>query len=80
MDRTGRVEIEKYIILTKVEFLKVVSIFLATVNAHQGNKGPCFSSETKVKIENRDSIIMSDLQIGDRVQTGRNINKFKYID
>ena len=35
----------------------------------------CFPSEAKVQIENGKSVVMSELQIGDRVQTGISIDK-----
>ena len=40
-----------------------------------GGRGPCFPSFAKVKIENGNSVRMSDLKLGERVQTGTNINK-----
>ena len=35
----------------------------------------CFPNFAKVKIKNGNSVRMSDLKIGERVQTGKNINK-----
>ena len=43
-----------------------------------GNLG-CFPSEAKVRLENGDSVTMSELQIGDKVQTGIGIKIFKCI-
>ena len=39
----------------------------------------CFPSTAKVKLENDKSIMMSELQIGDRVQTGTSENFSKDI-
>ena len=39
---------------------------------------PCFPSKSTVKLENGKTKQMSDLQIGDRVQTGMEKNKVKY--
>ena len=36
----------------------------------------CFPSLTKVKLENGKSVAMSELQIGDKVQTGKQIYIF----
>ena len=38
----------------------------------------CFPSTAKINLENGNVITMSELQIGDRVKTGRKINFFIY--
>ena len=41
----------------------------------------CFPSVATVKVENGKSVTMSELQIGDAVQTGTNIKKkFYWLD
>ena len=44
----------------------------------QGCKHPCFPGNAKVKLENGKSVIMADLQIGDKVQTGKIRNSTLY--
>ena len=54
--------------------------FVAETNSRPwyGNLG-CFPSDAKVRLENGDSVTMSELQIGDKVQTGISIKTFKCI-
>ena len=41
------------------------------------DQGACFPSMAKVKLENGKTVTMSELQTGDRVQTGMTIKMFQ---
>ena len=42
-----------------------------SINLSESSGGSCFLSLAKVKVKNGKSVTMSELQIGDQVQTGK---------
>ena len=45
--------------------------FIACCDCTKRNNSGCFPSSSKVNLENGKSVLMSDLQLGDQVQTGK---------
>ena len=55
-------------------FLTILTLFLQFLMSYIAAE--CFPSVATVKVENGRYVTMSELQIGDRVQTGTNIKMF----
>ena len=51
----------------------VISFYLSVFGLDVG----CFPSTAKAILENRKSVAMSELQTGDKVQTGNSVSMFK---
>ena len=54
-------------------FIVYYFVFISTLNIvlFTGGSSGCFPSQTQVKLENGRKLAMSELQVGDQVETGR---------